>query len=354
MTGVTGVTFSVYKEQQGGTPLWSEIQNVPLDEGGRYGVLLGATQGSGLPIELFTSNEPRWLGVQAQVGGEEEQPRVLLVSVPYALKAADADTIGGRPASAFVLADLGGDGTKPSSGTTNALSANDAPVGGTGSTDKLPKWLDSGTLADSSVSDINGSVSIGTNAFFASSGKVGIGTISPISKLDVVVEGHSDYITLSAYGANLIDKGFLVRTARGTSAAPTPVANGDILFNLYAQGQNGPDFGISGGVTMVVDGPVAGGIVPGAVLFRTTNLAGNFDERMRINAAGNAGIGTTNPTARLEVDGGIRLNTTTARPACDATTRGTFWFTQGAAGIKDSAEVCAKDASNAYAWRTLY
>lgn len=37
-----------------------------------------------------------------------------------------------------------------------------------------------------------------------------------------------------------------------------------------------------------------------------------------------------------------------------STTRGTFWVVQGAAGVKDTVEVCAKDAADAYAWRTLY
>jgi hypothetical protein len=66
------------------------------------------------------------------------------------------------------------------------------------------------------------------------------------------------------------------------------------------------------------------------------------------------GIGTTAPNQALEVNGGIRLNTVTAKPTCDATTRGTTWFTQGAAGVKDDFEVCAKDAGDAYAWRTIY
>ena len=39
-----------------------------------------------------------------EVQGHTEQPRVLLVSVPYALKALDAETIGGKPASAFMMA----------------------------------------------------------------------------------------------------------------------------------------------------------------------------------------------------------------------------------------------------------
>src|SRR5262245_38719707 len=103
LTGVVGVTFALYKDQEGGAPLWTEVQNLQVDEQGRYSVFLGSTQRAGVPIELFTSGESRWLGVQAQAPGEEEKPRVLLVSVPYALKAADADTLGGKPASAYLL-----------------------------------------------------------------------------------------------------------------------------------------------------------------------------------------------------------------------------------------------------------
>jgi hypothetical protein len=77
-------------------------------------------------------------------------------------------------------------------------------------------------------------------------------------------------------------------------------------------------------------------------------------ERMRLTNAGRLGIGTAAPAAALEVNGGARLNTTAAKPACSVSQRGTFWVTQGAAGVKDSVQVCAKDAANAYAWRTIY
>ena len=102
LTGAVGVTFLLYKEQQGGPPLWMETQNVQPDKAGHYSVMLGATSSTGLPTDLFVQGEARWLGAQAQ--GQEEQPRVMLLSVPYALKAGDAATLGGLPASAFVLA----------------------------------------------------------------------------------------------------------------------------------------------------------------------------------------------------------------------------------------------------------
>ena len=63
---------------------------------------MGTTKPEGLPANLFTSEQAHWVGVQVE--GQPEQPRVLLVSSPYALKAGDAETIGGLPPSAFVLA----------------------------------------------------------------------------------------------------------------------------------------------------------------------------------------------------------------------------------------------------------
>ncbi len=102
MTVVMGVTFFLYREQQGGPPLWMETQNVRPDRAGHYSVMLGSTTSQGLPANLFVSGEARWLGVQ--ISGQPEQPRVLLLSVPYAMKAGDAETLGGLPLSAFMLA----------------------------------------------------------------------------------------------------------------------------------------------------------------------------------------------------------------------------------------------------------
>jgi hypothetical protein len=102
ITGIAGVTFAIYKDQSEGAALWLETQNVQADAKGNYTVQLGATKPDGLPLDLFSSGEARWLGVS--INGGTEQPRVLLLSVPYALKALDADTLGGRPASAFMKA----------------------------------------------------------------------------------------------------------------------------------------------------------------------------------------------------------------------------------------------------------
>lgn len=43
-----------------------------------------------------------------------------------------------------------------------------------------------------------------------------------------------------------------------------------------------------------------------------------------------------------------------AQPTCAAAYRGTIWVTNGGAGVKDAAQICMKDATDTYAWRTIY
>ena len=147
VTGTVGVTFHLYKDEQGGVPLWMETQNVVVDKSGHYTVMLGASKSEGLPTSLFASGEARWLGVQAQ--GQAEQPRVLLLSVPYALKAGDAQTVGGLPPSAFFLATPGTSGAPAASSSSSDSNSISPPISGSGTTNYLPIWTNSTTLGSS-------------------------------------------------------------------------------------------------------------------------------------------------------------------------------------------------------------
>ncbi len=69
------VTFLIYKDEQGGEPLFTETQSVAVDATGHYKAQLGATLTNGIPIDLFATGEARWLEVQ--VAGEAPQPRAL-------------------------------------------------------------------------------------------------------------------------------------------------------------------------------------------------------------------------------------------------------------------------------------
>jgi hypothetical protein len=157
LTGAAGITFALYSEQTGGAPLWLETQNVTADSNGRYTALLGSTKPEGLPAELFNSEQARWVGVQVQ--GQAEQPRVLLVSAPYALKAGDAETIGGLPPSAFVLAGspASGSATASSALAVAAKSRDASPATATdvtttgGTANYLPFFTGASTILDSVV-----------------------------------------------------------------------------------------------------------------------------------------------------------------------------------------------------------
>jgi hypothetical protein len=175
VTGTAGVTFAIYSQQSEGVPLWLETQNVQPDSKGNYTVQLGATKSDGLPLQLFSSGEARWLGVR--VNGGEEQPRVLLLSVPYALKAADAETVGGLPPSAFVLAAPVSTGSTLTAAPIAPSSSPSAlpAVGGSGTTNYIPIWTDSSDLG-SSILFQSGS---------GSSARIGIGLNNPLFTLDV-------------------------------------------------------------------------------------------------------------------------------------------------------------------------
>jgi len=165
LSGIAGLTFAIYREQQGGVPLWMETQNVQADAKGNFTAQLGATKSEGLPLDLFASGEARWLGVRVNGGGE--QPRVVLLSVPYALKADDAQTLNGLPASAFMLAApvAGGATGLPANGTASTSSVTVLPPASSnvtttgGAVNALPLWT-TGTNIQNSIVTQTGTTAV--------------------------------------------------------------------------------------------------------------------------------------------------------------------------------------------------
>ena len=211
-TGTVGITFSLYEEQQGGAPLWSETQNVALDGAGRYTVLLGSATAAGLPLDLFASGKARWLGVAPQVAGLSEPPRILLVGVPYALKAADADTLGGLPASAFLSA-----AAVPPAGISTSRADTVADASPDTACSKITS---DGTAAANQIALFSSACNIEPSTIVESGGKVGIGTTAPTATLEV--KGSTTLL------------GALKMSAAGTATAAAGASSYPAGFNAAA------------------------------------------------------------------------------------------------------------------------
>jgi hypothetical protein len=195
---------------------------------------------------------------------------VLLVSVPYALKAADAETLGGLPASAFLLAPaIVAERVKDSGGLTRVANAavSDGPITAeaAGDTGYLLRFTD----------DVGGT---GRSALFQDgAGKIGIGTATPAYTLDV----PASEVRFGGYRTWL------------------PYFDAQIRMGNVTPGQGTWAMGISGDVT---DDFFFLKMSNGHFPFRIKYTTEDF---LLAPVAGNVGIGTSTPTTKLHVVGDV-------------------------------------------------
>jgi hypothetical protein len=325
-------------------------------------VLLGAMRG-GVPLDLFTSGQARWLGVQ--YGNGPEQLRVLLLSVPYALKAADAETLGGRPLSDFMLKDAASTDTAAkmnsrAGGTSaNGLKAQSIPHLTPEVTGSTPVTTAGGTVSYvplwDSTSDINNSV------IYQSGSNIGIGTTSPtavfqvasgnivangtvtdsstapkfVSKSTDTVDTGGTYMMHGFYSQPLMTissgvtnsgqlLGYFGQALRNyattgdagilSSLSAIQVQYGHYNYDSSASPTTTSAMGLfisplfkSGTVSNAYDIYLGADQTGGAV----TNEWGIFQAGTKNNYfGGNVGIGTTTPAAKLEVNGTAKFDST--------------------------------------------
>ena len=362
---VVGVTFSLYELQEGGSPLWSESQKVQVDEQGHYSVLLGATQPEGLPLDLFTSGKALWVGVQPQLPGQAEQPRVLLVAVPYSLKSSDADTLGGLPASAYalagsatLLAPAGAALSSASTSTAQPASQAGAAAGsasspqplaactavtsdGTATANTVAKFTAACKVENSLIRDNGSGVAVGGTSApgalldvqYTSTGTTGLllgqrvlTTLKPAAASSAITYGiFSSALTASGNTQNFTGNnialdsevnhyglGTLVQ-GHGMRAAVVNRANGTVTnaYGITAALLNASMGKITNGYGVYVNAPTnsEGGTFSNytglyiASPTAVTGAYGLYSAGGKNYFGGNVGIGTTTPGAKLEVNG---------------------------------------------------
>ena len=274
-SGNVGVTFTLYNDEGGQLAVWQESQNVKLDASGRYSALLGASNEAGLPLAIFSAGQARWLGVRPE--GQAEQPRILFLSVAYALKAADTDMLGGRPASAYALA--GSQNSQAESSTAQTGAASSGIVVASSGSGSLPLLVSpqtacsaitsDGTATANQVTKFTTACNIENSAIYESGGNVGIGTTSPGGVLDVngaaVVRG-----SLSLLSGTVLAPVSTATTSTGYASTPLDMeasvynsSTSAVVDYLYRwqTGVVGNDTGSPGGVLNLLYG-VPGGVIP--------------------------------------------------------------------------------------------
>jgi hypothetical protein len=267
--GVEAVTLSVYTEAEGGTPIWQETQSVALDAAGRYTVLLGATAAAGIPADVFASGDAQWLGIVFARAGEVEGPRVRLTSVPYALRSADADTLGGRPASAFLLA--------PSAGASDPGAAGES----TTSEAVTPSAVNPGT-PNFLAKYVNGT-DVGNSGVYESSGRVGVGTAAPADFMHVRFTDTGGAFT-----------GYAVQNLGNTNTS----YSGTLFYD-----QNGALGQFQGFNNVTHEYRINNIASGGSINFMLGGIS-----RFQVNSSGNIGIGTNAPAALLDVSNDKSMN----------------------------------------------
>jgi Chaperone of endosialidase len=135
--------------------------------------------------------------------------------------------------------------------------------------------------------------------------RLGINTSTPSTTLDV--QGTTTIANIGRFSADTTAGSLQIQKSRGAAVGTnTIVQSGDEIGAIGFFGANGTSYTAAAAIYAHVDGtPGATNDMPGRLTFYTTaDGAGAWSERMRIDNAGNVGIGGT-PAWKFDVQGSL-------------------------------------------------
>lgn len=166
------------------------------------------------------------------------------------------------------------DGSEMKSAANDGVTANAA---GTGTVNKLSKWIDSaGTLGDSQITEL--------------SGNIGIGNSNPTAKLSVKPTAGSE-LRFDGGAAGITPVLSVVSTPTSTTTGGAAV---------LATGGSGSSYVFSDNLPFYIVKDTKANVI--------NNNLGNGTPLFTVLPSGNAGAGTTNPTEKFEVNGNLKIS----------------------------------------------
>ncbi|HEX2896763.1 MAG TPA: hypothetical protein VHP63_01770 [candidate division Zixibacteria bacterium] len=311
------VEFRIYDAAAGGNSVWAETLSVTTDDEGRFNITLGQIN----PIEdtVFGVTE-RYLSINVESSGEIS-PRTKLTSVGYSNRVSTVDGASGGGIIGHTTIYGSGLDDLIALGVSDPNVALELRSGTTGGSPYIDFANDASTDFDARIqmNGEKGLKIIADTSFTVPLGKVGFGTLSPSTmpgltnaRVELADENGllSDFTLRVAGTGGSSAQNFA--KSRGTLNSPSIVSNGDLLGNILFIGHDGSDFGSPAAwIRAAVDGSPGINDMPGRLEFMTT--PDGFESpltRMTIKSDGNVGIGATTPTQKLHVAGNARVDDT--------------------------------------------
>ena len=198
-------------------------------------------------------------------------------------------------------------------GTTPLKVTQDAPTWSANiqNTNAVGYGLSIDTSADtgSAVNKLACYTLTNSGMFLTNQGRVGIGTDTPTTILEVATSANSSDGTFSSWSTSDAHSGTIIFKKSGSNTIGTylETADGERLGTIAVYGSTSGNTlsQATASIYFQQDGAATGSRVPSRITFLTSPSANNMAEVMRINSVGNVGIGTTTPIAKLQVSGRI-------------------------------------------------